>query len=54
MAVNITDAGSTTWMIEGACRTQDPELFFPISSTDASAEQVGRAVSVCHGCGVET
>jgi WhiB family transcriptional regulator, redox-sensing transcriptional regulator len=40
------------WMTEGACQEKDPDLFFPISASDASAEQIEQAVSICGGCGV--
>lgn len=52
MAANLTDVGTGTWMAEGLCRTHDPELFFPISAGDASADQVREATSVCRRCDV--
>ncbi|MBC6459009.1 WhiB family transcriptional regulator [Actinomadura sp. HBU206391] len=39
-------------MDRGACRSEDPELFFPISSYGDGEHQVRRAVSVCHDCSV--
>jgi WhiB family transcriptional regulator, redox-sensing transcriptional regulator len=44
----------TRWMLRGACRDEDPELFFPISDMGIGADQVRRAVAVCGRCGVRT
>jgi WhiB family transcriptional regulator, redox-sensing transcriptional regulator len=33
-----------------ACRSADPEIFFPISSTGAGEHDVTRAKGVCAGC----
>jgi WhiB family redox-sensing transcriptional regulator len=40
----------TTWRRAAACRSADPELFFPVSSTGRSLEQVERAKAVCRTC----
>jgi WhiB family redox-sensing transcriptional regulator len=40
------------WRSLGACLTADPDLFFPISATSASADQVGGAKAICGGCPV--
>jgi WhiB family transcriptional regulator, redox-sensing transcriptional regulator len=53
MAVILTGPGHAPWMGEGACRDEDPEMFFPISSNGASAGEIRRATSICHGCGVQ-
>jgi WhiB family redox-sensing transcriptional regulator len=45
-------AGSVRWMAYGACRGTDPELFFPVSVTGASVEQVSSAKAVCGRCQV--
>ncbi|MEV8633356.1 WhiB family transcriptional regulator [Streptosporangium sp. NPDC051023] len=37
------------WVVRGACRASDPELFFPLAQ---SAEQEARAKAVCSGCPV--
>lgn len=37
------------WMVFGACRDMDPDLFFPQSSHDARA-----ATAVCRTCAVRT
>jgi WhiB family transcriptional regulator, redox-sensing transcriptional regulator len=44
----------TRWMLRGACRDEDPELFFPISDRGISADQVRLAVAVCGRCRVRT
>jgi WhiB family redox-sensing transcriptional regulator len=44
--------GSTSWMVRGACRGADPELFFPISVTGRAVEQVDSAKAVCGHCAV--
>ena len=53
MTTHLTDQ-RVSWMTEGACRTQDPDLFFPISAGDASAGQVRQALSICDHCKVRT
>ena len=53
MAASVIDSGRIPWMSEGACRSEDPDLFFPIGEGEASAEQIRQAVSICHGCEVE-
>ena len=35
-----------------ACRSTDPDLFFPISSSGRSVAQVAEAKAVCAGCRV--
>jgi WhiB family transcriptional regulator, redox-sensing transcriptional regulator len=41
---------SAGWMSRGACRHEDPELFFPIS--DGAEHLVAAAKAVCHACSV--
>ena len=41
------------WLDAGACRTEDPELFFPITASGPSARQIDAAKAVCHRCGVQ-
>jgi len=40
------------WRSAAACRFADPELFFPISDSGKSLEQVAEAKAVCAGCPV--
>jgi WhiB family transcriptional regulator, redox-sensing transcriptional regulator len=48
-----TSAGPQDWMSQGACRTADPELFFPISLAGPAAHQVSMAKAVCRRCDVQ-
>jgi WhiB family redox-sensing transcriptional regulator len=41
------------WLDAGACRQEDPELFFPITSSGPSARQIDAAKAVCQRCGVQ-
>jgi WhiB family transcriptional regulator, redox-sensing transcriptional regulator len=41
------------WRNHAACRSQDPELFFPIGTTDRALAQLKRAKAVCHTCPVQ-
>jgi WhiB family transcriptional regulator, redox-sensing transcriptional regulator len=41
---------SAGWMSRGACRHEDPELFFPIS--DEAGRLVAAAKAVCQACSV--
>lgn len=40
------------WRSRAACGTEEPELFFPIGSTEASLDQLAEAVAVCRRCPV--
>ena len=40
------------WMVRGACRGTDPELFFPISLRGRAVDQVNYAKAVCGRCAV--
>jgi len=46
-------ANSGDWRSGAACRNQDPELFFPIGSTDRALTQLQKAKAVCEGCPVQ-
>ena len=41
------------WLDGGACRDEDPELFFPITSSGPAAQQIAAAKAVCQRCGVQ-
>jgi len=44
---------ATDWRAAGACRSADPELFFPIATGVAvTATQVMKAQRICADCGV--
>jgi WhiB family transcriptional regulator, redox-sensing transcriptional regulator len=42
--------GRLDWWRSAACRTADPELFFPVSSVGPGREEVARAKEVCATC----
>jgi WhiB family redox-sensing transcriptional regulator len=41
------------WRSLGACRHEDPELFFPIVQSGPGLSQIGRAKAVCARCPVQ-
>ncbi len=41
-----------SWREYAACRTQDPELFFPVGSSGPALEEIEMAKSICHHCPV--
>ena len=41
-----------SWMNDGACRHEDPELFFPIGITGPALQQIEAAKRVCGRCDV--
>ena len=41
-----------SWRHQAACRTEEPELFFPIGTGEPALGQVAEAKSVCRGCPV--
>ena len=43
---------TTNWRSAGACRSADPDLFFPLSSTGRGERQIARAKTICAGCPV--
>jgi WhiB family redox-sensing transcriptional regulator len=40
------------WLDEAACRSEHPELFFPVGTAGPARRQVAEAKSVCHRCPV--
>jgi len=40
------------WRSVAACRSADPDLFFPVSSSGRALEQVTEAKAICAGCRV--
>ncbi len=44
--------GRSDWRALGACRHEDPELFFPIIASGPGLVQTDRAKSVCARCPV--
>ncbi|MFJ3222477.1 WhiB family transcriptional regulator [Streptomyces sp. NPDC086783] len=41
------------WRESAACRTADPDLFFPIGNTGPALLQIQEAKAVCRGCPVQ-
>jgi WhiB family redox-sensing transcriptional regulator len=50
--IPVPHAERSGWMLRGACRTEDPELFFPISAAGPGLAQVSSAKAVCGRCPV--
>jgi WhiB family redox-sensing transcriptional regulator len=46
------DAEGTDWRGHAACRDADPELFFPLSTSDTSLLQIEAAKQICRTCPV--
>jgi WhiB family redox-sensing transcriptional regulator len=46
------DAGSMDWREYAACRDADPELFFPLGTSDATLLQIDAAKRICQACPV--
>ncbi|MFD1667776.1 WhiB family transcriptional regulator [Streptomyces calvus] len=40
------------WRNSAACRTEDPDLFFPIGTSGPALMQTEQAKAVCRGCPV--
>jgi WhiB family transcriptional regulator, redox-sensing transcriptional regulator len=51
--MNAAGAGSPGWMSHGACRSEDPELFFPVAVAGPALAQVRSAKAVCGRCPVQ-
>jgi WhiB family transcriptional regulator, redox-sensing transcriptional regulator len=41
-----------SWRQAAACRTMDPDLFFPLSASGPGAQQASQAKTVCFRCPV--
>jgi WhiB family transcriptional regulator, redox-sensing transcriptional regulator len=44
--------GRTNWRDNAACRSTDPELFFPVGNGSPALRQIGQAKQVCARCPV--
>jgi WhiB family redox-sensing transcriptional regulator len=49
--MTVTENGGN-WRSSGACRSADPDLFFPVSSRGPVDRQIARAKMICAGCRV--
>jgi WhiB family transcriptional regulator, redox-sensing transcriptional regulator len=49
-----TGAERTNWRDHAACSHQDPDLFFPVSTSGASLSDIEAAKRVCQRCPVMT
>jgi len=43
---------SEDWVERGSCRSHDPEIFFPVSTTGIGRIDTEQAVAICRGCPV--
>jgi WhiB family transcriptional regulator, redox-sensing transcriptional regulator len=41
------------WWSAAACRSADPDLFFPISDSGPALEQAAQAIAICATCRVQ-
>jgi WhiB family transcriptional regulator, redox-sensing transcriptional regulator len=49
----MTTTGSAgNWRFAGACRSADPDLFFPVPGSRLADKQIARAKAICAGCAV--
>jgi WhiB family redox-sensing transcriptional regulator len=44
--------GDGEWRAQAACRSVDPDLFFPLGRTGAVLDHIEAARAVCHDCTV--
>jgi WhiB family transcriptional regulator, redox-sensing transcriptional regulator len=51
---SIRPGAGQDWRLRAACRYVDPELFFPVSNSGASLDQVTKAKAVCAACRVRS
>jgi WhiB family transcriptional regulator, redox-sensing transcriptional regulator len=47
-----TPVTTENWRASAACRSADPDLFFPISGQSLAERQIARAKTICAGCRV--
>ena len=45
-------AGFSRWISQGACRDEDPEIFFPIAAHGPALARASAAKAVCRRCAV--
>jgi Transcription factor WhiB. len=47
------DRDLVDWRSRAACRNEDPELFFPVGTTERALVQLHKAKAVCRMCPVQ-
>jgi WhiB family transcriptional regulator, redox-sensing transcriptional regulator len=47
-----TRAATDSWWDTAACRSADPEVFFPVSATGHGLAEIARAKAICASCPV--
>lgn len=52
MNLHLFAATDGSWWQLAACRSADPDLFFPISGAGPALEQAAAAKTICAGCPV--
>jgi WhiB family redox-sensing transcriptional regulator len=53
-AEDIVTGTAERWRVMAACRTAEPELFFPISAEGPSVIDAARAKRICASCPVRS
>jgi WhiB family redox-sensing transcriptional regulator len=46
------DPAETWWVELARCRDEDPDLFFPIGTSEAATAQTEHAITICRQCPV--
>ena len=54
MTASAASYDRTTWRQSAACRSYDPELFFPIGKTGRAVTETQQAKAICAICPVRT
>jgi len=49
---NATMIATSGWWEQAACRSADPDLFFPVSAGSAGFSELAAAKSVCASCAI--
>ncbi|HEY2077020.1 MAG TPA: WhiB family transcriptional regulator [Streptosporangiaceae bacterium] len=49
---NATMIATSSWWEQAACRSADPDLFFPVSAARAGLSDVASAKAVCASCAI--